>query len=270
MLKPRQQSGFTLVELLVTVPIFIISVSVLVGFLITLYTGLLQKDAESQLALEAQQALTAIQDDLYFARNFAEGASAAMVDAEGPGNSAAGWTYDTSPNATLIVYEIALDKVRQDPTREIVYQNAAASGNSCDPDDIELNPPVLNNLIYYLDGTNLRRRVLVPDPVNARCSEPYRAQTCATAGDRTMQTSGGPTTVACPADVTLSSNVQSFTIDYYDADNNLIDFESGGSPLQAERITVKLTLSKTVVAKQVGYSSELTITKINGGDPNIQ
>jgi hypothetical protein len=267
-----KNGGFTLVELTVTIPVFVAIILVVMGFLVALYSSLLQKDAEAELALESQQTLTAIQDDLYFARNFAEGASAAMVDADGPGGTALGWSFDTSPNSTLVVYEIALDKVRQDPDREVVYQNNEASGNSCAPDDIELNPPVLNNLIYYVqNGTNLRRRVLVPDPVHARCSEPYRAQTCDSTKTRTMQTSGGDeATVDCSADVTLTSNVSSFQVDYYDADNNLIDMSADGSPLQAERITVKLTLAKTIFGKTQQYSSQLTITKINGGDPDIQ
>ena len=165
---------------------------------------------------------------------------------------------------------MALDKVRQDPGRAIVYQNTAASGNSCDLDDIALNPPVLNNLIYYVDSGRLKRRVLVPDPINSRCAEPFRQQTCATNTTRTKQTNSGPAVVNCSADTTLSDSVQSFDIDYYDADNNLINMAAGGSPLQAERITVKLTLKRTVAAKDIRYSSQLSITKINGGDPEIQ
>ncbi len=168
-------------------------------------------------------------------------------------------------------YEIALDKVRQDPTRDVVYQRAVASGNSCAPQDIELNPPVLNNLIYYVqNNTTLRRRVLVPDPVNDRCSEPFRSQTCTTTKTRAKQTDSGPETVDCAADATLASSVQSFTVDYYDEDDNIIDMSAGGSPLQAERITVKLTLARTIVAEEVSHSSELSITKINSGDPDIQ
>lgn len=267
----NSSGGFTIVELTTTIPILVVTLGVLMAFLVSLYTSLLVKNAEAGLALEAQQALTSIQDDLYFARNFAEAPSDAMVDADGPGGSVAGWTFDSSPNSTLIVYELALDKVRQDPAREIVYQNTAASGNSCAPDDIELNPPVLNNLIYYVeDGTRLRRRVLVPDPVNLRCSEPYRMQTCQSNKTREQQTSDGPQTVSCQADVTLSENVQSFAIDYYDFDNNPIDIEDGGSPLQAEKITIRLTLGKTIGGKTLQHSSQLTITKINGGDPDIQ
>ena len=270
MIRAKKQAGFTLVELLVTVPIFIISIAVLIGFLITLYTALLQKDAESEMALEGQQVLSTVQDDLFFARNFAESTSSIMVDADGPGGHASGWTYNTSPNDTLIVYEMALDKVREDPTRAVVYQKTAASGNSCDPASIELNPPVLNNLIYYVSGTNLRRRVLVPDPTQSRCATPFRKQTCSTDKTRIQQTAGGPVSVACAADSTLASDIKNFSVDYYDADNNLIDLANGGSPLQAERITVKLTLSKIINAIEVDHTSQLTITKINGGDPNIE
>src|SRR5690348_11119502 len=103
-LPKRSGKGFTLVELLVTVPIFIMSIAILIGFMVTLYSELLKKDAEAELALESQQVLTTIQDDLYFARNFGEAATGSVADADGPGGNVSGWDYNTSPNSTLIVY----------------------------------------------------------------------------------------------------------------------------------------------------------------------
>lgn len=264
-----RSKGFTLVELLVTIPIFMLIVATLIGFLINLYAGLLMKDARVQMALEAQEALSAIQDDLYFARNFAEAPSAAMTDANGPGGSAAGWTYNTTP-ITLIVYEMALDKPRQDSNRQLVYQRTAASGNSCAPADIEQNPPVLNNLIYFISNNTLKRRILVPDPVHSRCSEPVSQQSCPTTTTRERQLEGGGTdTVPCPADATLATSVSSFAIDYFDIDGNPIDLGAGGSPLQAERMTLRIRLERKIIAETITHDAELTVKKINSGDPEI-
>lgn len=264
-----KQRGFTLVELLVVVPIFVLVIAGVISFMVTLYTQLLMREAQAQITFETQQALISMQDDLYFARNFAENPSGAMVDADAPGGSAANWDFNTNP-ATLVVYDIALTKVRQDPNREIVYQISSESGNSCDASVIELNPPVLANLIYYVEAGNLKRRVLVPDPTHARCAEPYLQQTCDTNKTRIKQTSGGPVTVPCLADSILASGVTDFDITYYDVDNNLIDISSGDSPYQAERIMISLTLSRTILAEPITYTSKLSITKINNGDPDIQ
>lgn len=269
--KQTRQSGFTILELLVVVPTFLLVIAALIGFLVDLYGQLLVKDSQVTMSLQSQDALNSIQDDMFFARNFAERPNTSMVDAQGPGGTAQGWYFKTTPNATLVVYQVALDRSYQDPNRQPVYQRASVSGNSCDPDDIELNPPVLTNLIYYIDAQNrLRRRTLVPDPVHPRCSEPHLKQSCPSDMTRQQVNADSSTSVVpCSSDSVLAEGVTAFTIEYYDADGNLINMDTG-SPLQAERITIKLTLGRLVQAQQLNYTSELSIKKVNRGDPDIQ
>lgn len=267
----KQHHGFTLIEVLITVPIFMLVIAAAITFLVNLYAQVLAKDARVDMALETQNAFNAIQNDLFFGRNFAAQPNTSMVDVNGPQGTAQSWNFNTSP-ATLIVYQIALDSPYQSGSRQIVYQKTAASGYSCDPANIELNPPVLTNLIYYIDASsNLRRRVLVPDPVNPRCANPFLVETCPAAGTRVRQdTSTSSSTVACPADITLASGVTAFTVDYYDTNGNLINMSSGGTPFQADKVTIKLTLSRSVAGDTSAYSGELNVKKINKGDPNIQ
>lgn len=266
-----QNSGFLLVELLVAVPIFILVISVIVVFMVNLYAQILIKDGRVAMALQTQNAFNNIRNDLFFGRNFASRPNNVMVDVNGPQGNAQSWYFNTSP-ATLIVYQVALDSPYQSGSRQVVYQNTPISGNSCVSPNLELNPPVLNNLIYYIDSSNnLRRRVLVPDPVNPRCSKPFLGETCPTAGTRVQQDTSTSTSVQpCPADITLAEGVSSFTIDYYDANGNLIDMNQGGSPFQAEKITLKMTLTRTVLADNYTYSAQIDVKKINKGDPNIQ
>lgn len=267
----RRQRGFTLIEVLITVPIFMLVIAGIITFMVNLYVQILVKDARTEMALEAQTTLNNLQNDLFFGRNFAAQPNGSMVDANGPQGTAQSWNFNTTPS-TLIVYQIALDSPYQSGSRQVVYQKAAASGYSCDPSTIEQNPPVLNNLIYYIDAANnLRRRVLVPDPVNQRCSNPFLAQSCPTASTRVQQVTQTTTaTVPCPADSTLATGVVAFTVTYYDADGNVINTGSGGSPLQAERVTIDITLSRTVAGDTSTYSAEFNVKKMNKGDPNIQ
>jgi hypothetical protein len=243
----------------------------IIAFMINLYGQLLIKDSQVTMALQSQSAFNNIQNDLFFGRNFAERPNGMMVDVNGPQGNAQSWYFNTTP-ATLIVYQVALSNPYQSAARQVVYQNTSASGNSCAAGSIELNPPVLTNLIYYIDSAkNLRRRVLVPDPVNPRCSSPFLAETCPTLSTRLQQnTPTSSSTVTCPADIILAEGVTAFTVNYYDTNGSLIDMSNGGSPLQADKATLNLTLSRTIVSDTYTYSTELNIKKINKGDPNIQ
>lgn len=270
-LRPCANHGFLLIELLIAVPIFMLVIAGIITFMINLYGQLIIKDSRVTMAQQSQSAFNSIRNDLFFARNFADRPNNVMVDVNGPQGTAQSWYFNTSP-ATLVVYQVALNSSYQSGARQVVYQNTPASGNSCSPNMIELNPPVLNNLIYYIDSSNnLRRRVLVPDPVNPRCTAPFMAETCPAISTRLQQdTSTSSSTVYCPADITLAEGVTSFAIDYFDSNGNLIDMNSGGSPLQAEKITLKLTLSRTIVGDTYTYATELNVKKMNKGDPNIQ
>lgn len=257
----NRERGFTIVELLFAAPVFILAIAAMVSFLVSIHGQMLVKDSQVTMALQSQTALSSIQDDLFFARNFAEEPNAVMVDAHEPSG---GWTHNTSPNNTLVVYQIALDESYQSSGRDIIYQGAAP----CD----DTEAPVLVNLIYYIDGADqLRRRVLVPDPVNERCAEPFLTQTCPTAGTRDeVQPGGTVSTVPCPADAVLAEGVASFTVDYYDANGTLLDFGAGDSPLQGERVTLHLDLERTVQGRVITHEADLSIKKVNSGDPNIQ
>lgn len=312
---PRKPNGFTLIELLVVVPIFLVVIGGLMSFMISLYGQLLIKNAQTEMSVQVQTAYSLLQNDLFFAQNFAEKAHSIMKDNYGPGGTATGWTYKSTPYHSLILYQSALDKSFNDPNRNLVYQKTAASGNSCTSPSLELNPPVLNNIIYYVDSSNkLRRRILVPDPVNPRCSNPHLQQSCPTTTTRVRQEAGGGTsTVACPEDAIIAEGVSNFDVKYYDANDQLLDvyttstpeapacdcydFESwdydcwvycteewGGepctcenpgttpaaSPLQATRATVTLTLKRQVIGSDFTFKQDLTLKRINSGDPNLQ
>ena len=101
----KKQSGFTLIEILVMLPVVSFIITVLVVLAQRSYYTILANNAETNLNLEAQTILFPLQDELLFATDYAETKSSDLNDSFAPSG---GWRFDSNPQ-TLIVYEATLD-----------------------------------------------------------------------------------------------------------------------------------------------------------------
>jgi hypothetical protein len=79
-----------------------------------------------------------------------------------------------------------------------------------------------NNVIYYLSGTTLYRRVL--------------ADTAATGNSAITTCPAAHATASCPGDGDILDNVSSFSIQYYNAQNQQVD------PASARSVQLSVTL----------------------------
>ncbi len=248
----KKQSGFTLIEILVMLPVVSFIITVLVVLAQRSYYTILANNAETNLNLEAQTILFPLQDELLFATDYAETKSSDLNDSFAPSG---GWRFDSNPQ-TLIVYETTLDKPRRDPNREFVYKRSYACGSYYSG----YNPIATDNIIYFMQANSdndyytLRRRILTPQ--YSTCGTNYRPQTCPSSAN--FGTGG-----CQKVDTILSDHVVSFKIDYFDEDNFLIDTGNGGSPLEAEKLKIRLTLGNKILGKTVDATSTVTMRKIN-------
>ena len=244
--KDNKQLGFTLL------PVVSFIITVLVVLAQRSYYTILANNAETNLSLEAQTILFPLQDELLFATDYAETKSSDLNDPFAP---TGGWRHDSDPQ-TLIVYETSLDKPRRDPDREFVYKR----NYSCGSYYSGYNPIATDNIIYYMkanadnDYYTLRRRILTPQ--YSTCGTNYRPQTCPSTANFG---NGGCQKV----DTVLSDHVIDFNIEYYNEDNNLIDVNNGGSPLEAEKLKIRLKLGNKILGKTVDATSTVTMRKIN-------
>ena len=161
-----RESGYTLLEVVVAIPLATLIALVLIQTMFTQYTEVLAESARSNLRSEGQALLIDLQDELLFTIAYGESLDVDLID---PHQPSGGWAYNTTPQ-TLIINEIALDSVRRDSDRHIVRQML----NPCETSFITANPVAKNNIIYFVDnppeadfGTLYKRTVT---PSYALCS----------------------------------------------------------------------------------------------------
>lgn len=244
----NRQTGFTLLEVVVIMPIMILTVAVLVAFLITVYGNLLSKNVSLQLAAEAQSALFSMRDDMFYAVRFASTNQNDTTDANAPSG---GWNAVTQNS--LIVYEAAYTAPREIANRQLVYKKDTP--NPCNGTEIGQNQYSTNTLIYFVSGGTLYRRVLVPDQTR-NCLSTYRLQTCPSAGS------------GCSQDVAVANDVKQFSQRFYsgygnNAEITLAQLQTDPKQfIQVSRVDITLTLEKKVNAEPVDATASISIKKI--------
>jgi prepilin-type N-terminal cleavage/methylation domain-containing protein len=242
--------GFTLVEMVVVMPIVSLIVIMVFGYMFSSYGAMLQQNEEANLRLEGAVMLFDLEDELLFTTDYGSTISSDLSDPRSPSG---GWTYNTNPD-TLIIYETSLTAPRRDPNREFVYKNLYG----CTGANSAFNPIALNNIVYFTtQNTNnpyrtLYRRTITPQYTT--CNNGYKRFTCPVAFVGT-----GP----CQAqDSKLSENIVDFRVEYYD-ENNLLLSTPPTDPSSAEKIKIIAVLGKQIYGKDLQTTTSITMKKIN-------
>ncbi len=257
------QKGFSIIEILIVLPIVSIVVVILVSALFTQYATALAESSRTELRASGQTILINLQDELLFTIAYGEELEGRLTD---PNEPTGGWTYDSDPQ-TLIINEIALDSTRRDDTRNIVRQLV----NNCASSNITANPLAINNTIYFVKPNNnsnfstLYKRTIVPEynlcSIDTATGSPC-APTSSTCRGNAKQTTCPLSAVGsngCSApDSALSDKVKDFSIKYYSEGNVETTI-----PSSAEKIEIELTLGDKVFGKNIEATIKHTIRKIN-------
>lgn len=260
---PKAQSGYTIIELLIAIPLASIVLVIMLAALFTYYTSTLAEAARSNLRVSGQSLLINLQDELLFTIAYGEELENTLVDDYAP---TGGWSYDTTPQ-TLIINEVALDSTRRDDDRNIVRRET----NNCETSAISANSVAINNVIYFVqnvagsDYDALYKRTITPtynlcgiDSVNGNPCSP-ETTTCLGNAKKTSCPIANVGTGSCEvADSMLTDKVEDLQIRYF-AENNIETL----IPSDADKIEVVLTLGDKVYGRNVSVDVKHTIRKIN-------
>jgi type II secretory pathway pseudopilin PulG len=237
----RRQSGFTLVELLVISPIIMVVTVAAVTFLFNEYGQIVKQDGQLNLQVEAQNILFGLQDDLWYANQFASDMNSNLQDSYQP---AGGWRNNTTP-PTLIISTASLTTNRRDPNRQPTYINES----TCTPPDGNgVNSVLYNNVIYFTSGTNLYKRTITKPSSLATCTTPHERQTCPAAN----------ASPSCPTDILLTDHLSNFGVTYYDTGNAVVT-----TPENAESVKVDITLHDKAYAEDIYANTSMRLRKLN-------
>lgn len=233
--------GFTLVEILIISPVVMVTIVMLMSYLFNQYGQLTQQGAQLDLNVEVQNITFSMQDDLFFSKSFESNKNDNLDDSFAPGG---GWTATSTPK-TLILSTAALTKNYRDEDRQPVYIDT----QGCTPQaTLEENSILYNNIIYFVSGTTLYKRILTAPSTMATCGTPYQKQTCPAAS----------ATTSCPADRVLTTKLNSISYTYYDT-NNVVTT----TPENADKVTITMQLKDRAYAEDIFSTSSITLKKLN-------
>jgi len=255
--KSHRNSGFTLVELVIIVPIAMLTIMGVVVALINLVSDNITTRSELSSMHDTQSAFNTIEADANIAASFLTTKDSQFSDPYGPDGAGGSWSFAGSSTSlqTLIIRGYASTKNPLDETRRPVYINQLG----CAAADILSNPALTTNVIYFIRNNNLYRRVLTITSATT-CATPFQKQSCPP--DRATNNA------ICKADDSLLlTDVKSFIVDYYSDPlaGSPIDTSSGlpSTLTPAVAIRIKLKVSKVVAGQSFTYERSLFINKRN-------
>lgn len=214
------QQGYTIVELLLATSVAIVISTVLLAISLTFYGNVIQNNMAAELTIEGHYATRAIIEDLRLADNITS--SGVLSDVNAPAD---GWM-TSDPNNILVISSPATTS-----TNDIIY-------------DTDTGYPYRNELVYYLDGTNLHKRTI--------------KNTLATDNKSVTSCPVNAATSECPADKTYSTHMSDLSFTFYD-DNNT----ETADPSLARSVNVSVTMSRRAFGKTISYTNSIQTTLRN-------
>lgn len=215
-----RESGFTILELLIAVAISTILSTVLLAFTLTYVADVFRSRSAAELAVESHFVLRTMVEDI----RLADGIDTIndITDDNAPED---GWTTSDANNQLIINSPaVTVDK-------DIIY-------------DSETGYPYRNQLIYFISGNNLYKRVL--------------GNTAADGNSLTTSCPQASASSTCPADKNYTSNIDNLTFEFYDIDNTITS-----DPTLARSVKVGLVMSRRSFGKTVTLNNSIQTTLRN-------
>jgi type II secretory pathway component PulJ len=214
------QAGVTLVELMVTCSIVAIVSIIMMNFMANWLQQNAQTRGRVELLASAQNALDQIGDDIRLSASADQNNRWRDTYAPSAPTDLQSW----QSNASTLILASAVE----DTSGNIVFSDAASYTSQ------------KNNFIYFVKSGTLYRRTLAATGVTNNKLK----TTCPAAN----------ATTSCPADKVLATNITTFSVKYYNADNTEV------IPTNARSIELSaVSLQKTVYNKpiQVTYKTRM-------------
>jgi type II secretory pathway pseudopilin PulG len=206
--KALNQSGLTIVELMISVAI----ATVLAGVLLTVSVGFfgdtIRSQATAQMAVESHFMLRSVIEDMRLADRV--NTENSLTDINEPATE---WITGDTDNI------LVLSKPATDVSNQIIYNS-------------ETGNPHNNELIYFISDRTLYKRIL--------------ANPNATGNNVTTTCPAAAASATCPPDRQYSKDVDDLTLTFYDASNNEVTDLSTARSVRVGLLTSRRIFGKNV------------------------
>lgn len=156
-----RKSGFSLVEMLIVVPIVILMIGVFITAIVAMTGDVLATRASNSLSYNIQDALNNIEQDVKLSGGYLSTNNIALVSPQGYDNDTTGFTnIDVAKGPILILNAYTTTNNPLNSNRSIVY--ASNRPNACNSTLITQNETVMMNVIYFVKDNTLWRRTVAP------------------------------------------------------------------------------------------------------------
>ena len=260
------QSGFTLVELLVTVVIAGLLMGLVFNTLDDLYSSNSQGAKSIIQTSDTKSALRLIADDIADAVSYLPTNS--VTDLRGPLNNGSS-QWNTPPYNYVGFVEPDGDELRilmasVNATTENPKTDTDGSRDLVLSDADNCSTPLVNNYIYFVSGGSLWRRTI--ENTATACNGVTQAQifpkqSCA-------QTDTSPACASRAKDARIATGVKSFSVHYYQDSNTTTpyvdEYTNPARPSEAGAIEVTLTTTAGVGSNAQQTTDKIRISRING------
>jgi len=260
--------GFTIVEMLIVAPIVILVIGVFISAIVSMTGDALVAKGSNTLAYNIKDSLSRIKQDIKDSGAFLATNNVSLTSPQGYNNDTTNFHNADSTNGTmLILNSYATTKNPLDSASNSIY--AAGLPNQCDSAQINKNPAVLINIVYFVKNGTLWRRVLAPSNyATVGCSIPWQQPSCAP---------GFTTPSFCKTqDVRLVDGIGTggFSVNYYPnpVSTTANTIASDNSQTDSARLTalqttntaaITIASSITLAGRDVSQSSTLRTTGAN-------
>lgn len=216
----RLGAGFTIVEMVISLVVAGILAVVIFAVTFYYYANTVQAQTAADLGLESQAVLSQLSNDLRLADAISQ--TNVLADDNQPGG---GWV-TSNPSNVIIIESPAVDA-----SRNIIY-------------DPNTGFPYRNELIYFIDGGSMYKRVLA----NPDATGNTQITTCPAA----------VASAACPPDRLFTSHINNLSFTLYDATGAVTNDFS-----QTRSVYLQVNLVKKVFGKTITLNNATRITLRN-------
>lgn len=260
--------GFTLVEMMIVAPIVILAIGAFITVIVNLTGEILSSRGSNMVTYNVQNALNRMEEDIKLSAGFLQTNSIKFTASNPQGQGGANSTNDFTAlgNGTtgpaLILTALATDANPLSLDSRLIY--LANQPNNCsDPAEYAKNRPMVINIVYFIEGNTLWRRVVMPNDYNTTSTycgskAPWQRPTCVTATSHSF----------CKAnDERLVDNISAngLSINYFSSAAATTPIIASSNTLlqPATSATVSITSKAIVAGREVVGAGSLRVSRLD-------